>query len=113
MKKTHRLFNDTNHVFSRVKKALRLLVASSDGYLYMYSFDEVLGGNCTLLKKFQLTEPDGTITAGSEERPANMVEFGNGVKVNGGTTGIGVDSATGKIKIMTKDGTVRTVRVPE
>lgn len=35
----------------RVHKVLRLLVASAEGYLYVYNLDSTEGGDCTLLKQ--------------------------------------------------------------
>lgn len=35
----------------RIHKVLRLLVASADGYLYVYNLDTTEGGDCTLLKQ--------------------------------------------------------------
>ncbi|XP_066591712.1 WD repeat domain phosphoinositide-interacting protein 2 [Prorops nasuta] len=37
-----------------IQKALRLLVASADGFLYIYNFDTTEGGDCTLLKQHRL-----------------------------------------------------------
>lgn len=34
-----------------VHKVLRLLVASAEGYLYVYNLDSTEGGDCTLLKQ--------------------------------------------------------------
>ena len=34
-----------------MQKELRVLVASSDGYLYIYNLDPVEGGDCTLYKQ--------------------------------------------------------------
>ena len=36
---------------SRVQKLPRLLVASSDGHLYMYNVDPQDGGECVLFRK--------------------------------------------------------------
>ncbi|XP_034242200.1 WD repeat domain phosphoinositide-interacting protein 2 isoform X5 [Thrips palmi] len=42
-----------------IQKQMRLLVASEDGYLYVYSLDMNEGGDCTLLKQHRLDgEPD-------------------------------------------------------
>lgn len=35
----------------RIQKMPRLLVASHDGYLYIYNLDPSEGGDCTLLKQ--------------------------------------------------------------
>ncbi|XP_043465013.1 WD repeat domain phosphoinositide-interacting protein 2 isoform X2 [Leptopilina heterotoma] len=37
-----------------IQKVLRLLVASADGYLYVYNLDTNEGGDCTLLKQHRL-----------------------------------------------------------
>ncbi|XP_054016622.1 WD repeat domain phosphoinositide-interacting protein 2 isoform X1 [Hylaeus anthracinus] len=37
-----------------VQQVLRLLVASADGYLYVYNLDTTEGGDCTLLKQHRL-----------------------------------------------------------
>ena len=34
-----------------IHKVLRLLVASAEGYLYVYNLDSAEGGDCTLLKQ--------------------------------------------------------------
>lgn len=42
-----------NHVFRlalRIQKLPRLLVASSDGHLYIYNLDPQDGGECVLIK---------------------------------------------------------------
>lgn len=37
--------------FFRIQNVLRLLVASEDGYLYIYNLDKIEEGDCTLLKQ--------------------------------------------------------------
>ncbi|XP_043281446.1 WD repeat domain phosphoinositide-interacting protein 2 isoform X3 [Venturia canescens] len=39
---------------TEIQKVLRLLVASADGYLYVYNLDMTEGGDCTLLKQHRL-----------------------------------------------------------
>lgn len=39
---------------AEIQKVLRLLVASSDGYLYIYSIDKNEGGDCNLIKQHKL-----------------------------------------------------------
>lgn len=60
-----RSFATVRHPFVNVKNIScitllqnmpRLLVASADGYLYIYSFDAEDGGECTLLKQHRLEE---------------------------------------------------------
>merc|ERR1712141_175162 len=38
-----------------IKKMLRLLMASEDGYLYVYSLDVNEGGDCALIRQFHLS----------------------------------------------------------
>ena len=37
---------------------LRLLLASEDGYLYVYSLDVAEGGDCALIRQFHLSKKD-------------------------------------------------------
>ena len=37
---------------------LRLLLASEDGYLYVYSLDVTEGGDCALIRQFHLSNKD-------------------------------------------------------
>ncbi|XP_078037094.1 autophagy-related 18a isoform X2 [Augochlora pura] len=63
---------------TEIHKVLRLLVASEDGYLYVYNLDAAEGGDCTLLKQHRLDgrqdEVDcasvSTTGLGSGETPA-------------------------------------------
>ncbi|XP_076287840.1 autophagy-related 18a isoform X2 [Lasioglossum baleicum] len=63
---------------TEVHEVLRLLVASADGYLYVYNLDTTEGGDCTLLKQHRLDgkrdEVDcasvSTAGSGSGETPA-------------------------------------------
>ncbi|XP_076381988.1 autophagy-related 18a isoform X2 [Megalopta genalis] len=63
---------------TEVHEVLRLLVASEDGYLYVYNLDAAEGGDCTLLKQHRLDgkrdEVDcasvSTTGSGSGETPA-------------------------------------------
>jgi autophagy-related protein 18 len=41
-----------------IKKMLRLLLASEDGYLYVYSLDVTEGGDCALIRQFHLSNKD-------------------------------------------------------
>ncbi len=41
----------------RIKQLQRLLVASTDGYLYVYNVDRLDGGECTLLKQHRYSYP--------------------------------------------------------
>merc|ERR1711992_238742 len=41
-----------------IKKMLRLLLASEDGYLYVYSLDVTEGGDCALIRQFHLSNRD-------------------------------------------------------
>ena len=52
--------NQRNYTFyftlpHRIKKTLRLLLASEDGFLYVYGLDLNDGGDCSLIKQFRLT----------------------------------------------------------
>ena len=38
-----------------MRKTLRLLLASQDGYLYLYGMNFNEGGDCNLIRQFQLT----------------------------------------------------------
>ena len=42
-----------------VQKVPRVLIASADGYLYIYDFNVTAGGECTLIKQHKLDELDG------------------------------------------------------
>ncbi|XP_076671376.1 autophagy-related 18a isoform X2 [Andrena cerasifolii] len=63
---------------TEVHNVLRLLVASADGYLYVYNLDTTEGGDCTLLKQHRLVgKPDevdcasvSTVGSGSGEANA-------------------------------------------
>ena len=41
---------------------LRLLMASEDGYLYVYSLDVNEGGDCALIRQFHLSSKDEVVT---------------------------------------------------
>lgn len=41
---------------SLIKKTLRVLLASEDGFLYMYNLDVNEGGDCQLIRQFRLTD---------------------------------------------------------
>lgn len=49
-----------------IKKTLRLLLTSDNGYLYIYSFDTAEGGDCHMIRQFHLT----TTTDGAGAPPA-------------------------------------------
>jgi len=40
-----------NVVVVSIQKMPRLLIACQDGYLYVYTFDPITGGECSLLKQ--------------------------------------------------------------
>ena len=42
---------------------LRLLLASEDGYLYVYSLDVNEGGDCALIRQFHLSNKDEPVTS--------------------------------------------------
>ena len=45
---------------NRIKKTLRLLLTSDDGYLYIYGLDVHEGGDCHLIRQFLLTNASST-----------------------------------------------------
>jgi len=49
-----------------IQKVMRLLIASADGYVYIYAVNPAEGGDCTLLKQHRL---DGKAENGSAENP--------------------------------------------
>lgn len=56
-------FEDRNYILIyRVQKNLRLLVATADGYLYVYSLNTIEGGECVLLKTHKLSGLDSEQT---------------------------------------------------
>jgi len=50
-----------------IKKMLRLLLASEDGYLYVYSLDVNEGGDCALIRQFHLSNKDESHASSSPE----------------------------------------------
>ena len=46
---------------------LRLLLASEDGYLYVYSLDVNEGGDCALIRQFHLSNKDESHASSSPE----------------------------------------------
>jgi autophagy-related protein 18 len=48
------LKTSTNTSCFRIRNTLRLLIASSDGYLYLYALNLEEGGDCSLIKQFQV-----------------------------------------------------------
>jgi len=54
-----------------IRSSMRLLLASQDGYLYIYNLDQEDGGDCSLLQQFQLadhprdTTPAVDVTSGA------------------------------------------------
>lgn len=57
-----------------IQKQMRLLVASQDGYLYVYSLDMNEGGDCTLLKQHRLDGQPDPLTDSSPRLPATPVQ---------------------------------------
>jgi len=55
-----------------IKKMLRLLLASEDGYLYVYSLDVNEGGDCALIRQFHLS---------NKEEPSNSAATPEAVKM--------------------------------
>lgn len=48
--------NRTICALAMIRRSLRLLVCSSDGYLHLYSLDQAEGGDCSLIRQFLLGE---------------------------------------------------------
>jgi len=65
----HNLFGKKNIcALAMIKKMLRLLLASEDGYLYVYSLDVNEGGDCSLIRQFHLSnKEDQSHTSSSPE----------------------------------------------
>jgi len=54
-----------------IRRSLRLLVCSSEGFLHLYSLDQAEGGDCSLIRQFQLEEElvvPGVVTEVEQER---------------------------------------------
>merc|ERR1711997_1087878 len=52
-----------------IKKTLRLLLTSDNGYLYVYSLDTSDGGDCPMIRQFHLTsEQTGNAGASSSRK---------------------------------------------
>ena len=47
-----------NVVSVSIQKMPRLLIACQDGYLYVYTFDPTVGGECSLLKQHRYNTTD-------------------------------------------------------
>jgi len=60
-----------------IKKMLRLLLASEDGYLYVYSLDVNEGGDCSLIRQFHLSNKDEQSHASSSSPEAVKMEQQN------------------------------------
>ncbi|XP_055373295.1 WD repeat domain phosphoinositide-interacting protein 2 [Condylostylus longicornis] len=57
-----------------IQKTLRLLVASQDGYFYVYSIPQIEGGECQLIKKHDLKSVENITIELKESAPANIEE---------------------------------------
>ncbi|XP_078081752.1 WD repeat domain phosphoinositide-interacting protein 1 isoform X4 [Mustelus asterias] len=73
---------ETIHIFKleqpsqRIQKLPRLLVAASDGFLYIYNLDPHDGGECVLVNKHRLhSEGDNNDTAKSDLTPATSPTY--------------------------------------
>jgi len=54
-----------------IRRSLRLLVCSSEGFLHLYSLDQTEGGDCSLIRQFQLEEElvvPGVVSEVDQER---------------------------------------------
>ncbi|GAB6020251.1 hypothetical protein CHUAL_002969 [Chamberlinius hualienensis] len=84
-------------------KQNRVLVASSDGYLYVYNFDPIEGGDCTLLKQQRLDgrldPPASPIDVASLGSSSSNSSNASGTHAASGyaTTGISYSSAVRKL----------------
>ncbi|KAE8284397.1 WD repeat domain phosphoinositide-interacting protein 1 [Larimichthys crocea] len=56
-----------------IQKLPRLLVASSDGYLYIYNVDPQDGGECVLVQKHRLFDFNEEVEQSEEDKPAEDV----------------------------------------
>lgn len=63
---------------------LRLLMASEDGYLYVYSLDVTEGGDCALIRQFHLSSKDDPMPAPSEAVRMEQQQLEAGDQVDGG-----------------------------
>ncbi|XP_055328386.1 WD repeat domain phosphoinositide-interacting protein 2-like [Paramacrobiotus metropolitanus] len=64
-------------MIANLQKTPRLLVASADGYLYIYAIDPNEGGDCTLLKQHKLEKMSNPATAGdgAVPRPSSPITY--------------------------------------
>lgn len=65
-----------------IQKSPRVLIASADGFLYIYNFDPVEGGDCTLIKQHRV---DGC----EDEKPATAISPNLPVSSGGDMTSSG------------------------
>jgi len=60
-----------------IRRSLRLLVCSSEGFLHLYSLDQAEGGDCSLIRQFPLAEEvvvPGSVGEEKEEEEKKEVE---------------------------------------
>ncbi|KAK4036417.1 WD repeat domain phosphoinositide-interacting protein 2 isoform X1 [Daphnia magna] len=67
-----------------IQKVTRLLIASTDGYVYIYAINPTEGGDCTLLKQHRL---DGSTDNGPENSQTSEVHSAGQGKVKLDSTG--------------------------
>ena len=62
----------------RIKKTLRLLLTSDNGYLYIYSLDTSDGGDCPMIRQFHLTSEQTGNAGASSSRKISESSTGGG-----------------------------------
>nr|XP_039259061.1 WD repeat domain phosphoinositide-interacting protein 2-like [Styela clava] len=85
-----------------IQKLLRVIVASTDGYLYIYNLDTEEGGECTLIRQHRLNIESGFITRQSPTpiSPSSYAEATRGqqtvpkIKDRSGSTGSSASSSS-------------------
>ena len=65
-------------LFDRIKKTLRLLLTSDNGYLYIYSLDTSDGGDCPMIRQFHLTSEQTGNSGASSSRKISESSTGGG-----------------------------------
>ena len=69
----HNLFGKKNIcALAMIKKMLRLLLVSEDGYLYVYSLNINEGGDCSLIRQFHLSNKEGQSHTSSNPEAVKM-----------------------------------------
>merc|ERR1712130_105424 len=67
-----------------IRRSLRLLVCSSEGFLHLYSLDQAEGGDCSLIRQFPLAEevvvPGSVGEEVDEEKEEKEISYSDTVK---------------------------------